>query len=368
MKTDYPADVLKVIEANGLTAEHLEHFQARIQSGSVFESNRLSPDEVRGPDADDFTVYTALRERAALRDAGQAALNAGRLAVLVLNGGMATRFGGGAKGTVEVGDGRSFLALKLLDALKAGPPPLILLMNSFATAQPTRDHLTTNDYFGYPKDRVWSFEQCVSARFTPAGDLFSSDDHESVFHGAGHGDALYALGFRGLVGKLKAAGIKTVLVTNVDNAVATVDPVIYGQHLSVGKPVTVELVNRDGGDTGGAPFWYQNRLQLLEHFRLPLNADLNPPVFNTNTFWIDLSVFENTPDLTWFAVSKTVKGEPVIQFERLLGEVTSFVDTNYLCVPRHGSQSRFIPVKRPEDLNENKALILSAWARSAEAC
>ena len=49
----------------------------------------------------------------AAREAGVEALRAGRVAQVVLAGGMATRFGGVVKGAVEALDGRSFLSWKL---------------------------------------------------------------------------------------------------------------------------------------------------------------------------------------------------------------------------------------------------------------
>ncbi len=36
--------------------------------------------------------------------------------------------------------------------------------------------------------------------------------------------------------------------------------------------------------------------------------------------------------------------------ERLIGELSAFVETAYLVTPRIGSQGRFFPVKTPEDL------------------
>jgi hypothetical protein len=36
--------------------------------------------------------------------------------------------------------------------------------------------------------------------------------------------------------------------------------------------------------------------------------------------------------------------------ERLIGELSAFVETAYLVTPRSGPQGRFFPVKTPEDL------------------
>ena len=63
-------------------------------------------------------------DRDRLRARGEQALRAGEVAALVLNGGMATRFGGVVKGVVPVWPERqelSFLAVKLAGVRAAGP-------------------------------------------------------------------------------------------------------------------------------------------------------------------------------------------------------------------------------------------------------
>src|SRR5262245_43232237 len=79
-------------------------------------------------------------ERAALEQAGAAAIARGEVAVAVLNGGMATRFGGEVKGIVEAVGGRTFLEIKLAQARRLGPVPF-LIMNSFATHARSRAFL-----------------------------------------------------------------------------------------------------------------------------------------------------------------------------------------------------------------------------------
>ena len=77
--------------------------------------------------------------RARLVARGEAAIAAGEVAALVLNGGMATRFGGVVKGVVPVVAGRpelSFLAVKLAGLRAAGVP--VVLVNSFATVAASR--------------------------------------------------------------------------------------------------------------------------------------------------------------------------------------------------------------------------------------
>src|SRR5918999_1789149 len=90
------------------------------------DTRRLSPasNVVEGtlepPGPADLVPLPERGEDGEARDAGVEALRAGEVATVVLNGGMATRFGGVVKGTVEAFDGRSFLELKLSSTAEVG--------------------------------------------------------------------------------------------------------------------------------------------------------------------------------------------------------------------------------------------------------
>jgi UTP--glucose-1-phosphate uridylyltransferase len=89
----------------------------------------------------------------------------------------------------------------------------------------------------------------------------------------------------------------------------------------------------------------------VEDFRFP--ADFDPDrigVFGTNTFHVDLDVLDADYPLTWFYVEKSVGGRHAVQLERLVNELTAFVPSLFLEVPRTGPRGRFFPVKEPQDL------------------
>ena len=83
-------------------------------------------------------------------------------------------------------------------------------------------------------------------------------------------------------------------------------------------------------------------------------------VFNTNVFHFDAAALLAL-DMPWtyFAVNKKADGKPVVQFERLIGEVTSHLSTAYLHVPREGAASRFLPVKDNDELARREPEILA---------
>ena len=67
-------------------------------------------------------------------------------------------------------------------------------------------------------------------------------------------------------------------------------------------------------------------------------------------------------------VEKKVDGATAVQFERLVGELTAFLPTTFLEVPREGAESRFLPAKDPEELASRLGTIRlvaesKRWAR-----
>jgi UTP--glucose-1-phosphate uridylyltransferase len=144
-------------------------------------------------------------------------------------------------------------------------------------------------------------------------------------------------------------------MSNVDNLGATLEPAIIGAHIAAGKEVTAELVRKEKGDKGGAPARVDGVPQIVEAFRFPPGFDQDEiPLFNTNTFVFNADAIDRDFDLTFFRVEKKVGNAKVIQFERLVGQLTAFLSTYFLEVPRSGPNGRFQPVKDPEELEHRR--------------
>jgi UTP--glucose-1-phosphate uridylyltransferase len=282
-----------------------------------------------------------------LADLGRAAMSRGELAFVVMAGGMATRMGGVVKALVEATDGKTFLDLRLLENARlsrlAGRPVPLWLMTSDATDGPIREALARA---GAPA-HVRTFLQGLSLRLTPDGALFRDAHGEPSSHATGHGDLVEAVRRAGLLDTFRKEGGKTVWITNLDNLGATVDAAILGTFLDTSAAVMVEVCDKVAGDKGGIPVHAEGRLQVLEEFRLPRDFDATSvTVFNTNTFLIQADALATTEIAwSWFEVEKKVDGHPVIQFERLLQELTKALPAAYLRVPREGAAARFLPVK-----------------------
>ena len=294
-----------------------------------------------------------------LEQLGLDAIRRGELAVVVLAGGMATRMGGVVKALVEIRSGLTFLDARLAErahwsAVADAPLPLVL-MTSYATDDPIRETL------GGTLDgrRVDAFTQGVSLRLTPDGHLFRTADDLPSLHATGHGDLPDSIRGAGTLGRLIDEGVRVVWIANLDNLGAAIDPLVLGKHLDGGAPLTVEVVEKVPGDRGGSPFRVDGRPVILESFRVPEDVDEDAVgVFNTNTFLVDAAQLRDLDmDWTWFRVEKSVEERPAIQFERLIGELTSALRSSFLLVPRSGPDSRFIPAKDHAELDANRDAI-----------
>lgn len=285
-------------------------------------------------------------EHAELAKRGEEAIRAGEVGVVVLAGGMATRFGGVVKAAVPVTNARSFLDLKLADVVGRVPA---YVMTSFAT----HDRITQQ----LVDERLTAevFPQLVSLRLTPAGELFREADGSLSPYATGHGDLTFALRASGMLKKFRDRGGKYLYMSNVDNLGATLEPAIIGAHIAAQKKITAEVVRKEKGDKGGAPARVDGVSQIVEAFRFPPTFDQDSiPLFNTNSFVFDADAIDRDFDLTFFRVEKKVGDAKVIQFERLVGQLTAFLPTYFLEVPRSGPDGRFQPVKDPEELEQRR--------------
>ena len=314
-------------------------------------------------------VELATQEQlASFRIRGEEAIRAGKLAMVVLNGGMAMRFGGGAKGAEQLiaTSAHSFLSYKLAhtawtaSALGAFLP--VAVMNSFATRAATTSHLADIDWCGLAQEARFTFEQSLLPRLTesgvPVAELEGADQWPDtlVYAAPGHGDTLGRLRNSGLLAKLREKGVQHVLICNVDNLGATVDAELFGAHLENvdrGAAISVESVPRLEADTGGCIAVVDDKPVIVEGFRLPEDVSAaDYPEFNTNTIWLDLRALEEPLELQWFEVRRKLalpsqEQLAIVQFEQLIGQATELVPSAYLCVSR---EKRFLPVKTREDL------------------
>ncbi len=347
-----PPDVQAMLAKHRFDRARFKQLASRLRAESAQEN--FVKGEISAPHSEDLaqlpTPGSAEWER--LRESGENALREGQVALLVLAGGMATRMGGVIKALVDAIPGKSFLDLRRAEMRaierRYGTAPPLWLMTSHSTDAGIREALG-DDLDG---QTVATFTQHLSLRVTPTGSVFFDKKGQPSEHAPGHGDLPDALRESGLLEAFVKRGGKVILMCNIDNMGGTLDPVGIGFHLAHGKSVTAEVVDKLPTDRGGIPVYVDGRLCILEEFRIPPSFDPSTVrVFATNVFYFDAQALLDL-DMKWtyFTVNKKVDDQPVVQFERLVNEVTSYLPTAYLHMPRNGAASRFLPVKDNDEL------------------
>jgi len=337
----------------GLDRVQVETHARAIAAGELSKASNVVPAEPTPASHEHVESLERLspRERGELGEIGREAIARGRVAVAVLNGGMATRFGGDVKGIIPAIGERTFLELKLAQARAFGRVPF-LIMNSFATHARTQAFLAARGL----GDAAEVFLQSVSVRLTPGGDVLRDAAGRVSLYAPGHGDFPASLRRSGNLARLAERGVDTIVLSNIDNLGAELDPEVIGFHVSRGRELTAELAETLPGDVGGAPAFVGERLQIVEGFRFPAGFDFaSVPFMATNTFAISIRLLEREYPLTWFYVEKTVDERTAVQMERLVNELSSFVPTSYLATPRSGPRGRFFPIKTRAELEALRA-------------
>ncbi len=363
------AEIADRYEVDAPTAERLARYRfdpekfdalrAELASHGLDPQRNWVDGDVVGPAQSDLSPLPPLgsSERRRLDQLGREAISAGHVGVMLLAGGMATRFGGGVKALADVLPGVPFIDVKLADlarltAAMDSTVPMIL-MTSFQS-----DEVLSEVGRQLETDRVpvRIAPQSISMRVTEGGELFRAGDGSVSLYAPGHGDVPSALRTSGVLEEFTRAGGRHLFVTNVDNSAATLDPAIIGLHVDGGTEMTCEVT---GGDlNGGAPYFVDGHLQILEEFRIPDHVDSAAPLaVNTNSLVIDVDAVDREHPLTWFQVQKKVDDHPVVQFERLVGELSAFLTTRMAVVDRDGVDGRFQPVKDPAELERRRPAI-----------
>ena len=358
---ELPPDVQARLHHQRFDPERFKRLAGRLRTESA--DDNFVKGKIRAPEPGDLAELPApgSAERTRLATLGEQALRDGQVALLVLAGGMATRMGGVIKALVDAIPGKSFLDLRRAEMRmlerRYGIAPPLWLMTSNATDAGIRQALG-DDLDG---ESVATFMQHLSLRVTPAGDIFFDKAGQPSEHAPGHGDLPDALRESGLLAAFVKRGGKVIMATNIDNLGGTLDPVAIGFHLDQGKAVTAEVVDKLPTDKGGIPAYVDDKLCVLEEFRIPPSFDPKTVrVFATNVFYFDAPRLLDL-DLEWsyFTVNKKVDDQPVVQFERLVNEITSFLPTSYLHMPRTGTASRFLPVKDNDELASREPEIMA---------
>ena len=291
----------------------------------------------------------------------------GQVAMIKLNGGLATTMGlRSPKSLLEAREGRSFLDVILgqvacLRRAHGIQLPLIL-MNSDATRAATEPALAGHAVDDFLQSMVPKLDaETLAPVEWPA-------DPALEWCPPGHGDVYGALRRSGMLATLLERGINFAMISNADNLGSTLDPRIAAYVTGEEIPFLMEVaVGTEADRKGGhvARRIADGRLVLRETAQTPPEDEESHRdyrrwrYYNTNSLWVDLRALEallaehdGLLRLPVIVNRKTVDprdsaSTPVIQLESAMGAaIESFRGARLLEVPR----TRFVPVKGTDDL------------------
>ncbi len=171
--------------------------------------------------------------------AGEAALRAGRVGLVLVAGGQGTRLGfHGPKGTFPIGPvtGRTLFqyhADRILYAQrKYGCVLPWYIMVGDTNEAATRAYFEVNNYLELDKRNVFFFTQGMMPSVNESGRIFLESPGSIAMNPNGHGGCIPALADMGIIADARTRGIDTLSYFQVDNwAINLADPHFIGYHV-----------------------------------------------------------------------------------------------------------------------------------------
>ena len=205
----------------------------------------------------DCMEISEIEEHKAEFDAvGLDAIKQGKVAALLLAGGMGTRLGSDdPKGMYNVGKTRDLYIFEcLFNNMKdvterAGAPIHIYIMTSEKNNDATVRFFREKNYFGYPEDHVHFFMQAMAAATDYEGKIYLEEKGRMATSPNGNGGWFVSLVNAGLLDNVHANGIEWFNVFAVDNVLQRIaDPVFVGATISKNCTVGAKVVRKAAPD------------------------------------------------------------------------------------------------------------------------
>ena len=186
------------------------------------------------------------------RAKGIEAIKEGKVAALLLAGGMGTRLGSDKpKGMYNIGETKDvfifeMLIRNLMDVVdECGVWVPLYIMTSEKNDKDTRDFFEEKDYFGYNKDYVKFFKQEMAPACSFDGKIFLERKDRISTSPNGNGGWFVSFAKAGLLDEAKAKGIEYINLFAVDNVCQRMaDPLFVGAMIDGGYVSASKVVSK----------------------------------------------------------------------------------------------------------------------------
>ncbi len=196
------------------------------------------------------------KRRSELEAAGRKVLAEGKVAALLLAGGMGTRLGSDRpKGELNVGETRTLYLFEcLINNLQAvvkecGTTIPLYIMTSEKNDADTRAFFKEHDFFGYPETAVHFFVQQMAAAVDYDGKLLMEGPGRLATSPNGNGGWFSSLKRAGYLEEIHRVGIEWINIFAVDNPLQKIcDPVFVGATVLSGAESGSKVIRKNSPD------------------------------------------------------------------------------------------------------------------------
>eukprot|EP01035_Chromulina_nebulosa_P019599 gene19600-25504_t len=245
----------------------------------------LIDNEIRPIDAFDW-VDSSKDEKIRLKSIGYQAIANSKVAAVILSGGQGTRLGfNGPKGMYDIGlpSHKSIFQLhiekikKIKELVISNYPDIsnvsipIYVMTSDLNDQIIKDFFISNNYFNYPKDDIYFFEQGLQICVTFDYEVILESSTKLAMSPDGNGGIYPALLSSGAIDDMINRKIEYLHVYGIDNVLTkSIDPAFIGVCIDKQVEVGNKVVWRNSiNEKVGTTVTVNDRITVLEYSEIP---------------------------------------------------------------------------------------------------
>jgi UDP-N-acetylglucosamine/UDP-N-acetylgalactosamine diphosphorylase len=391
-------------QLHGLDLEWLERQRAAHDRTS--EDTPARQAERARPPAELVRLPRSPQDRAAWARAartGEAALREGRVGVILVAGGEATRLGfEHPKGMYPIGpiSGKTLFQLLAEQARARGRRANVSIpyyvMTSSATHDATIDYFRKHEFLGFDPNDVYFFRQGnLPAVDRESGRLLMASKHALALNPDGHGGLLGALVRAGLLDDMRRRGIDTLYYHQVDNPLAKVcEPAFLGFHIERGAEVSTKVVSKLAAEEKlGLLVDVDGISRIIEYSDMPAEIAARQEADGSLRFWagstaihvFSRSLFERLVEARIeLPVHRAIKKVPhldahggavqpavenAVKYERFIFDVLPLAAKSL--VVEAAREDEFCPLKNktgefsPEHVRQSLSRMHARWLRAA---
>ena len=247
-----------------------------------FEDALKNPEDMSGKGRDIRPIsglrLSAIEQRKAEFEAiGVQAIREGKVAAVLLAGGMGTRLGvDGPKGAYDIGVTKPLYIfeqqMKNLQEVneKCGVRVPLYIMTSDKNHDQTTSFWKAHNYFGYPENEVKFFKQEMAPAVDFNGKIFLETKDTPALSPNGNGGWFGSLKKAGLVDDLNAKGVEWLNIYAVDNVLQRIaDPVFVGATIESGVNCGAKVIcKNDPYEKVGVICMDGDKPDIIEYYEL----------------------------------------------------------------------------------------------------